>query len=162
VSSRRRKQSPPDIFTDGMNANPQLAYLAERPATERPYRTDPLDMSTPCVIGMDAVNFGYLLRVWHDQDNAHQFREGVHAAELERAAQPPVVHVTVTPPHGQQQIPGHFEIQTGPQRQVRYSPRPDEEAGGAAIGTTQAVQDRMRYDVGDPEAGSEVQRDPEP
>ena len=41
-----------------------------------------------------------LLREWHDRRTAEDLAEAVHQRDLERAAQPPVIQVTVTTPPG--------------------------------------------------------------
>jgi hypothetical protein len=75
--------------------------LGKRPV--RRYRSDcrVLDPGTAIVASCEPEIFRSLAREWHDQGTAHDLDEAVHQMELERAAQPPVIEVTVTtPPEG--------------------------------------------------------------
>ena len=78
-----------------------LDDMASRPV--RPYCSDAsmLDPATPIIVDCDPRAYLMLSRQWHDQDTARGLDEALHRLELERAARPPVIEVTVTsPPEG--------------------------------------------------------------
>lgn len=68
---------------------------------------DPLDTSFPVALDDRAPAFEDLTEEWSDRATARQCLAAVHRMDIERAAQPPVVNVTVPG------IPGHFTGQPG-------------------------------------------------
>lgn len=73
------------------------------------------------VVPSDAPLFDYLSETL---PGGRQIRQAIHDRELERAAQPPVINVTVTDPDGMPR-PGHFRVDlTRPQPEVHYLDRP--------------------------------------
>jgi len=80
---------------------PRLAYLEQRPVRSRCSDARVLDCQTAIVADCEPGIFRTLAREWHDRGTAEDLAEAVHRRELERAAQPPVIEVTVTtPPEG--------------------------------------------------------------
>lgn len=77
----------------------------------------PLNTSAPVALDDRAPLFDDLLETWPDQATARHCREVVHRMDVQRAAQPPVVNVTVPG------VPGHFTGQPG--GPVAYLPGPD-------------------------------------
>ena len=78
-----------------------VLHLARRPARSRYSDARVLDPVIAVVIDCEPVVFRGLLREWGDRATAEGLAEAVHRLELERAAQPPVIEVTVTtPPEG--------------------------------------------------------------
>jgi hypothetical protein len=78
---------------------------------------DPLDESVPVALDDRAPLFDDLAETWLDRATARLCRDAVHRMDVERAAQPPVVNVTVPG------IPGHFTGQMG--GPVAYLPDSD-------------------------------------
>jgi hypothetical protein len=68
---------------------------------------DVLDTATPVVLDERAPEFDGLLDAWADRGTAHSTRQAVHRFELERAAVPPVINVTVAG------VPGRFSNVVG-------------------------------------------------
>jgi hypothetical protein len=88
--------------------------------------TDPLDKDTVVVTGMSAAEFDNLVRSWPDRQTAQDVADAVHERELARAAQPPVINVTMPG------APGHLSMVPGGSS-VSWSPG-DAPAAGSAIG----------------------------
>ena len=65
-----------------------------------------LDPDTAIVALCEPRAYQLLSRQWHDQDTARGLDEALHQLELERAARPPVIEVTVTAPPGGIPRPG--------------------------------------------------------
>lgn len=85
--------------------------------------TCPLDTTVP-VAASDAPLFEELCSTL---PGGGAIRQAVHDRELQAAAQPPVINVTVTSPDGIP-VPGHFRMDmTRPQPELRYheEPAPD-------------------------------------
>jgi hypothetical protein len=75
--------------------------LGQRPVPSRSSDISVLDPGTPIVADCEPVFFRYLIREWPDRDAAEETAEAMHQRDLEQAAQPPVIEVTVTtPPDG--------------------------------------------------------------
>jgi hypothetical protein len=75
---------------------------------------DSLDASVPAALDDRAPWFEWMAKTWPDRATAVGCHEAVHRLEVERAAQVPVINVTVPG------VPGHF---TGtPDGPVAYSP----------------------------------------
>lgn len=81
----------------------------------------PLDKDTVVPPDDRTPLFASVARHWPDQHIADSYREAMHRRDLERAALPPVVNVTVPG------VPGHFTA-TGGQEAVAYSPDPEPSA----------------------------------
>lgn len=82
---------------------------------------DPLDTSVP-VPADRAPLFEFLC---DNLPGGGQIREDMHERELESAAQPPVINVTMTDPRGVP-MPGHWELVPGQADPVwRPDPAPD-------------------------------------
>jgi hypothetical protein len=75
--------------------------LGNRPAVQRPCDASALDPGTVIVAGCEPKDFRALIQEWGDPRAAEEIAEEMYQRELERAAQPPVIEVTVTtPPEG--------------------------------------------------------------
>src|SRR6185437_7793381 len=75
--------------------------MRKRPVRRRPSDAAVLDPGTAVVADCEPETFRELAREWPDRDAAGQITEAMHSLDLERAAQPPVIEVTVTtPPDG--------------------------------------------------------------
>lgn len=62
---------------------------------------DPLDTGTPILVDCEPACYRRLSRAWHDRGTVQDLDEALHQLELERAAQLPVISMTVTgPPEG--------------------------------------------------------------
>lgn len=77
----------------------------------------PLDTSASVALDARAPLFDDLMEAWPDPATVRHCREVVHWMDLQRAAQPPEIHVTVPG------VPGHFTGQPG--GPVAYLPGPD-------------------------------------
>jgi hypothetical protein len=86
---------------------------------------DPFDKSVPVALDDRAPLFEDLGEIWPDRVTARQCLAAVHRMDVERAAQPPVVNVTVPG------VPGHFTGQMG--GSVAYSPDPALTGGFTAL-----------------------------
>lgn len=87
-----------DQFVAEQSDHPLAAELAARPP--RRYCSDArvLDSGTAIAVTFEPEFFRQLTREWHDRDTTEALAEAVHQLELERAAKPPVIEVTVTTP----------------------------------------------------------------
>jgi hypothetical protein len=113
---------------------------------------DSLNGSKVIVLDCEAADLERLMAEWADQGNVRELLHGLHGFELERAAQPPEVHVTIAPPEGAHAVPGHFVVQTGPDRQISYVAAPDQPAGtGPKTVVDLAPRARRRMKHGIPE-----------
>lgn len=80
--------------------------LRKRPVRRRRSDDDVLDPETAIVASCEPREFRRLTRDWQVRDGRHrlgadEITEAMHELDLERAAQPPVIEVTVTtPPDG--------------------------------------------------------------
>ena len=77
------------------------AMLAARPL--RVYRSPRaviLDPAAPIALDCEPSAFRQMVRDWPDRDTSSQLVEAIHQLDLKRAAQPPVIEVTVTTPPG--------------------------------------------------------------
>ena len=91
----------PSVFDRLVSEHPALGYLAGFPARSRCSDARVLDRQTAVVADCEPGSLRVLFREWHDRRTAEELAEAVHQLELERAAQPPVIEVTViTPPEG--------------------------------------------------------------
>lgn len=63
---------------------------------------DSLDASVPVALDDHAPWFEWMTEAWPDRATARDCRSAVHRMDVERAAQPPVINVTVPG------VPGHF------------------------------------------------------
>jgi hypothetical protein len=77
----------------------------------------PLDTSVPVALDDRAPWFEWMAEKWPDRATVIHCHEVVRRLEVERAAQPPEIHVTVPG------VPGHFTGQPG--GPVAYLPDPD-------------------------------------
>jgi hypothetical protein len=77
----------------------------------------PLDRATVVPSDMRTPWFDHVARKWPDGAAADRLRGEMHRRDLEAAARPPVVHVTVPG------LPGHFTATAG-QEGFAYSPDP--------------------------------------
>jgi hypothetical protein len=78
------------------------------------HAADPLDKAVPVALDDRAPWFEWAVENWPDRETARETERAVHRREIARAAQPPVVHVTVPG------VPGHFTGRPG--GPVAYSP----------------------------------------
>lgn len=94
----------PPVFDQLASEWPDSAAVADLirfPARARFSDARVLDPVTAIVADCEPVIFRFLIRDWPDRGTAEELAEAVHQLELERAAQPPVIEVTViTPPEG--------------------------------------------------------------
>jgi len=91
----------PSVFGQLVRENLGLWYLARFPVRARCSDARVLDRQTAIVAVCEPAEFRRLVREWHDRRTSEELAEAVHQLELERAAQPPVIEVTViTPPGG--------------------------------------------------------------
>jgi hypothetical protein len=75
--------------------------MRRRPVRCRRSDDSMLDPETAIVADCDTREFRALVREHPDRDAAEEIAEAMHQLDLERAAQPPVIEVTVTtPPEG--------------------------------------------------------------
>lgn len=74
--------------------------LARRPVRVRCSDARVLDPQTAIAADCEAADLRRLFREWHDRGTAEEMAESLHQMDLERAAQPPVIEVTVTTPPG--------------------------------------------------------------
>jgi hypothetical protein len=74
--------------------------IRKRPVPRRLSDDAVLDPETAIVVTCEPVVFRGLVREWPDRDFAEDIAETMHDLDLERAAQPPVIEVTVTTPPG--------------------------------------------------------------
>lgn len=119
------------IFAGLLEFHPGLKDLARWPA--RSLVLDSARVLDPeeFIVADHAVQtFEHLCETWHDKATARETREAIHKLELEAAAQPPVINVTVAAPDGTPSTDGHFRVDTGPQT-VTYveGPAPAPDAG---------------------------------
>jgi hypothetical protein len=78
---------------------------------------DPFDLAESVALDDRAPWFEWLTEAWPDRETSRVYQQAVHRLDVQRAAQPPVVNVTVPG------VPGHFTgPMTGP---VAYVPDPD-------------------------------------
>jgi hypothetical protein len=56
---------------------------------------DPLDKAVPVALDDHAPWFEWMTEAWPDRATARHYRTSVHRMDVERASQPPVIHVTV-------------------------------------------------------------------
>jgi hypothetical protein len=109
-----------------------------------------LDDRTAVVLDMPPAQFDGLLDAMASSGSQRwitaqrEILEAVHELDMERAAQPPVINVTVTPPDGGPAVPGHFRVNTGEQ-QVAWVDGPAPEDGPAVIHATRRAAERLRY-----------------
>lgn len=68
---------------------------------------DPLDTAVPVALDAQAPWFERMTEEWPDRATARLCRDHVHRMDVVRAAQPPVVNVTVPG------VPGYFTGQPG-------------------------------------------------
>lgn len=97
---------------------------------------DILDRETPVLITSDPPIFRQLVAEW---ERGAEILEFIHEFELARTAQPPVINVVVTDPHGFQS-PGHFRIETGDQGKVTYVNTPPPEVTGRVMTATRPLR----------------------
>lgn len=71
------------------------------------HAADPLDTSVSVALDDRAPLFEELGEAWPDRATARDCQAAVHRRDVERAAQPPVINVTVPG------VPGHFTGQPG-------------------------------------------------
>jgi hypothetical protein len=90
------------------------------------YAAHPLDTSVPVVPDDHAPWFEWMTEHWPVRATARSCREAVHRMDVARAAQPPVVNVTVPG------VPGHFTGRMG--GPVAYSPDPAITGGFSVLG----------------------------
>jgi hypothetical protein len=62
----------------------------------------PLDKSVPVALNDQTPWFEWMTENWPDRATARHYRDYVHRQDVARAAQPPVIEVTVPG------VPGHF------------------------------------------------------
>jgi hypothetical protein len=75
--------------------------LGKRPLPRRCSNASALQADTAIVALCEPRTYQQLSRQWHDRDTTWVLDEALHQLELERAARPPVIEVTVTaPPEG--------------------------------------------------------------
>ena len=76
--------------------------LANRPVPARGHQLAAvLEPEIAIVTNGETCHFRQLIREWPDRDAAEEIAEVMHQRDLEQAAQPPVIEVTVTtPPEG--------------------------------------------------------------
>lgn len=103
-----------------------------------------LDPAMAVVLSPATPEFTRLAREWLEKDPQAGIAivERTHQRDLERAAQPPVISVTVTTPEGEVQ-PGHYEVQTGPLPVITYHDEPAPEPEGPAV-LTEAAEAKLR------------------
>lgn len=119
---------------DGLR--PTWEYFAARPVpvSHRFAYQSELHPDRPITVQSDARDLMRLVNTWgrdlDDETERERAREyamdllsALHDMEVERAAQPPVINVTVTPPAGVPGMPaGNYQVQTGPQPTVSFWP----------------------------------------
>lgn len=96
--------------------------LGKRPVPRLVSDASVLDPETAIVADYEPRDFRGLIREWPDRSAAEEIAEEQHQRDLDRAAQPPVIEVTVTtPPDGiprlelEQAVAGAVRDFTGPQ-----------------------------------------------
>ena len=77
---------------------------------------DPLDKAVPVALDDEAPWFDWMTETWSSRATARHCRSTVHRLDVERAAQPPRIYVTVPG------VAGHFAGTPG--GPVAYSPDP--------------------------------------
>jgi hypothetical protein len=112
-----------------------------------------LDPDTAIVADCEPRDFRYLIREWPDRDAAEEIAETLHQFDLERAAQPPVIEVTVTtPPDGipraelTQLVAEKVREVTGPQPALpdEFVVEPRWRRGGKVLLATRRARERLR------------------
>lgn len=90
-----------DALAAGWGDRETVARLTQRRCPSWCSNPGPLTGQTPVLVCCEPVVFRELARSWHDRRTSEDVTEFCHRRELERAAQPPVLEVTVTtPPEG--------------------------------------------------------------
>lgn len=90
-----------DEIRDGWDDRVTAWDLGKRPVRRRVSDSSVLDPDTAIVADSETTLFRALIREHPDPAAAEQIAETQHQLDLERAAQPPVIEVTVTtPPEG--------------------------------------------------------------
>lgn len=110
-------------------------------------------MNRPCELDPETVvpadeesapYFDWVAEHWPDARAAVQIMSRQHEFDMERAAQPPVVNVTVVDGEGVPAFDGHIRVQTGPQRTLAYVVGPAPEQGTSPRVTTGLLK-RLRH-----------------
>lgn len=118
------------IFAEIAAQTPRMAYLAHRPVAlpqRATYGRSELDLEVPVVLWSDGVTGDQLLRSWPDRSTAQDLQDALHDRDLERAAQPPQVVVTlpVAPvPTGPQRVLAPVQTDPGLDFSDLFRPRP--------------------------------------
>lgn len=119
-----------DIFDAlAANAGELGEALAARHVVDRRFHGEALSRRTVVVSDLPPADFHILIREL-DTSGVLDIVERVHGAELQRAAVPPVLNVTVTPPEGTPAMAGHLQVDTGSQPTVTWVPPSDPRAYG--------------------------------
>lgn len=87
---------------------------------------DPLDRTTVVLVDVEAPWFDFMTKNWPDEETSRHVRNALLRLDIEHAAQPPVINVTVPG------IYGHFTAVAG-QDEVSWSAAPAPETGGAVV-----------------------------
>lgn len=136
--------------------------LGKRSVPRRVSDASMLDPETAIVADCEPREFRTLIREWPDRDAAEEIAETLHQLDLDRAAQPPVIEVTVTtPPDG---IP-RLELEQAVAGAVReFTVEPPRGPGwrrpGKMLIATRRARRRAR--VADPPAALPVSEDDTP
>lgn len=95
------------------------ASLAGRPVPDRP-GVGPEQVVI--VLQSDPAEFDSLMRSWPDHEFAVDLLGRLHELDVERASRPPVIQMTVTASEENGLVPGEYEVRTGPQPVVTFTP----------------------------------------
>jgi hypothetical protein len=87
-----------------------------------------LDPAVVVPLSGEARELARLFSSWEDSEFAIGLQALLHEKDIERASQPPVIEVTVTPPQGvPAPPPGKYVVSTGPNQVVAFHPSPSQD-----------------------------------
>lgn len=120
-----------------------LSYLANREVPERP---GDRSLDPDVFVRADrTVLFEQQVAEWPDPQAMFTLLEVMHDMDLERAAQPPVVNVSITPPDGTPAI-GYLQVDTRNRRRMTFVVgRTPPQPARKLVELTRQARDRLRH-----------------
>jgi hypothetical protein len=132
-----------DIYDMVAREHPETAAeRQQRPVPERSGET-PLDKEAVVLAAAGTVLFEQHVAQWGTPQTCYELLDVLHEFELERAAKPPVINVSVTPPDGFKAMEGHFRFDTTQPQQAAYVVGPPPEPERRAARLTRKVRRKM-------------------
>jgi hypothetical protein len=120
--------------------------LADRPVPRPAAGQRPGPEDAVIVFPLEPVEFNGLVKEYMGPDKGEQDREfalgllgTLHELEVERASQPPVIHMTVPSTQENGLAPGQYEVRTGPMPRVTFTPNPENVRNDMTLTDMQAI-----------------------